>query len=78
LPRDPYDARRLENDVLGVRVWGPPTQPTLSLGKSDIWDRRWFAERQPLVTMAKIRELAMADRLAEVARQPNDTVYSSL
>jgi hypothetical protein len=78
LPRDPHDARRLENDVVGVRVWGPPTQPTLSLGKSDIWDRRWFAERQPLVTMAKIRELAMADRLAEVARQPNDTAYSGL
>jgi len=64
--------------VLGVRVWGPPTQPTLSVGKSDIWDRRWFAERQPLVTLAQIRALAMADRLAEIARQPNDTVYSGL
>ncbi len=78
LPPDPHDAWRLENDVLGVRVWGPPTRPTLSLGKSDIWDRRWFAERQPLVTLAEIRELAMADRLSEIARGPNDTVYSGL
>ena len=33
LPPEPRDARRLENDVLGVRVWGPPT---LSVGKADI------------------------------------------
>lgn len=76
LPRDPYDALLLENDVVGVRVFGPATQPTLSLGRSDIWDRRWFAEKQPLITMAKIRELAMTGRLKEVARTPNSTVYS--
>ncbi len=73
LPRDPYDALRLENDVLGVRLWGPPTQPTLSLGKSDIWDRRWFGDRQPLITLAGIRELAMADRLGEL---PQYDVYN--
>lgn len=76
LPRDPHDALLLENDLIGVRVFGPATQPTLSLGRSDIWDRRWFAEKQPLITMAKIRELAMAGRLNEVARTPNSTVYS--
>ncbi|MBU4200257.1 MAG: hypothetical protein KKG09_03680 [Verrucomicrobia bacterium] len=75
LPRDPFDALLMQNDVVGVRLWGPPTQPTLSVGKSDIWDRRWFGDRQPLVTMARIRELAMAGRLSEVARDPNDTVY---
>ena len=69
LPRDPYLGVRLENDVLGVRLWGPPTQPTLSLGKADIWDRRWYGDRQqPLITMARIRELAMADRLGELGR----------
>lgn len=46
LPRDPHQALRLQNDVVGVRLWGPATQPTLSIGKSDIWDRRWFGERQ--------------------------------
>jgi hypothetical protein len=75
LPRDPYDAFRLQNDVVGVRLWGPVTQPTLIIGKSDIWDRRWFGERQPLITTAKIKELAMADRLAEIAQSPNSTNY---
>ena len=76
LPRDPHDALRLENDIVGVRLWGPATQPTLSLGRSDIWDRRWFAERQPLITLAQIRELAMAAKLNEVAPNPNLTAYS--
>ncbi|MFA6111582.1 MAG: hypothetical protein WDA75_22715 [Candidatus Latescibacterota bacterium] len=75
LPRDPYEALTLENDILGVRLWGPPTQPTLSVGRADLWDRRWFGERQPLVTLAWLRELAAADRLTEVARDPNRTVY---
>jgi len=76
LPPDPYEALRLENDILGVRLWGPATQPTLSLGRSDIWDRRWFGERQPLITLARIRELAMKGQLSEVARNPNLTIYS--
>ncbi len=59
--RDPMDGLLLQNDVLGVRLWGPPAQLTLSLGKADIWDRRWFAERQPLITMQQIREWALAD-----------------
>lgn len=75
LPHDPYDAFRLQNDVVGVRLWGPVTHPTLIIGKSDIWDRRWFEERQPLITMAKIKELAMTDRLAEIAKSPNNTNY---
>ncbi|MDQ1327359.1 MAG: hypothetical protein QG641_639, partial [Candidatus Poribacteria bacterium] len=75
LPRDPYDAFRLQNDVVGVRLWGPPTQPTLIIGKSDIWDRRWFEERQTLIKMAKIKELAMTNRLAEIAQSPNNTDY---
>ncbi len=61
LARDPMDGLLLRNDLLGVRIWGPPAQLTLSLGKADIWDRRWFAERQPLITMQQIREWALAD-----------------
>lgn len=75
LPRDPYEALTLENDILGVRLWGPADRPTLSLGRSDLWDRRWFSERQPLVTLARLRELAETDRLTEVARDPNRTAY---
>jgi len=75
LPRDPHDGLRLENDVVGVRVWGPATQPTLSLGKADIWDRRWRGERQPLVTLEQIRGLAMKDELWRIAPAGNSTVY---
>ena len=76
LPADPHDAVTLENDVLGARLWGPAMQPTLSLGKSDIWDRRWFGSQQPPVTLARIRECAATGRLAEIARTTNDTIYS--
>lgn len=76
LPRDPYDALTLENDIVGLRLWGPANQPTLSLGRSDLWDRRWFAERQPLVTLAQLKELAFSNRLAEVAPHVNQTVYN--
>ena len=75
LPRDPYEALTLENDIVGLRLWGMASQPTFSLGRSDIWDRRWFAERQPLVTLAQIKELAFSNRLADVAPEPNRTVY---
>lgn len=75
LPRDPNDALKLENDIVGLRLWGPPTQPTLSLGRSDIWDRRWFSDRQPLITMAKIKELAMSDRLSELEKSSNESIY---
>ena len=73
---DPYEAHRLENDVIGVRLWGGPTRPTLSIGKSDLWDRRWFGDRQPLVTMDRIRECALSGRLGEIVLQDNNhTVY---
>lgn len=75
LSPDPHDGMLLENDVIGVRLFGPSTAPTLVLGASDIWDRRWFAEKQPLVTLARIRECAMGDRIAEIAKAPNDTAY---
>lgn len=75
LPPDPHDALTLENDIFGVRIWGRPDQLTLSCGRADLWDRRWFGDRQPLVTLAQLRELAAGDRLHEVAADPNRTVY---
>jgi len=75
LPRDPHEAFRMQNDVVGMRLWGTSAQTTLTIGKSDIWDRRWFEERQPLITMAQIQELAMTDRLSEIIRDPNNTIY---
>ncbi len=74
-PSDPHEAFRMQNDVIGVRLWGPPKQPTFSIGKSDIWDRRWFEERQPSVAIQKIKELAIADGLSGIVRDPNNTIY---
>ncbi|HDS74012.1 MAG TPA: hypothetical protein ENN56_00585, partial [Firmicutes bacterium] len=75
LPSDPHDAIRIGNDVVGIRVWGPAKRPTLSIGAADIWDRRLFNHRQPRITLERIRELAFSDRLQEIARSPNETVY---
>lgn len=39
---------------LMISLWGPPQQLTLSLGKTDVWDRRRYFE--PPVTLAEIKE----------------------
>lgn len=49
-------ARRLCNDDLGAILWGSDTQPTLSIGKSDIWDRRLPPLGRAPLTMAQIIE----------------------
>ncbi len=46
-------AVRMSNRQLKVALWGPPEQLTLSLGKTDVWDRRRGWER-PL-TLEEIR-----------------------
>ncbi|MBI4560248.1 MAG: hypothetical protein HY706_21875 [Candidatus Hydrogenedentes bacterium] len=48
--------RRLCNDDLGVIVWGPDAAPTLSVGKSDVWDRRLPPSEQPIITLKEIVE----------------------
>jgi hypothetical protein len=50
---------RLQNDDLGVILWGPDAAPTLSIGNSDIWDRR-LPKEQPVITMEEITRRAMA------------------
>ena len=78
LPRGPDDGILLENDLLGFRVWGPPSQPTITLGRSDVWDRRWFSDRQPLITLSRIRELAMSSRASEVPTSGHkDAIYDN-
>ena len=47
---------RLNNDDLGIILWGPDDAPTLSVGKSDIWDRRNPPSKQPVLTMKEIVE----------------------
>ena len=51
---------RLCNEDIGVIVWGPDSAPTLSIGKSDVWDRRNPKPDEPVLTMAQIIEMARA------------------
>ncbi len=53
-------SRRLCNDDLGVTLWGPDATPTLSVGKSDVWDRRNPQPPEPVLTLARIMEMARA------------------
>jgi len=49
---------RLNNDEIGVILWGPNTAPTLSVGKSDVWDRRNPAPLRPVLTLRQIIDAA--------------------
>ncbi|MBN2562472.1 MAG: hypothetical protein JXQ75_16220 [Phycisphaerae bacterium] len=40
---------------LKISLWGPPTALTLSVNKTDVWDRRRFQE--PVLTLKQIREM---------------------
>jgi hypothetical protein len=51
---------RLCNDDLGVILWGPDAAPTLSVGKSDVWDRRNPQPSEPVLTLAEITAMARA------------------
>jgi hypothetical protein len=52
-PQDPQplggsfyaSAPNLSMEKLKISLWGPPDAVTLSLGKTDVWDRRCFQER---------------------------------
>jgi len=55
---------------LKAGLWGPPERLTLSLGKSDVWDRRRAAWEKPL-TLAEIREGAFSPRNAGVSGYAN-------
>jgi hypothetical protein len=51
-------ARRLCNDDLGVILWGPDAAPTLSVGKSDVWDRRNAQPTEPVLTLRQMMDRA--------------------
>jgi hypothetical protein len=52
-------APNLSTRRLKVSLWGPPSSVTLSVNKTDVWDRRQFQE--PVVTLQQIRETIQAD-----------------
>ncbi len=49
-----------ENAMIGMSVWGPDFQPTISIGRSDSYDRRWFGNEFPVVTRQEVVAAAMA------------------
>jgi len=51
---------RLCNDDLGIILWGPDSAPTLSVGKSDVWDRRNPKPAEPVLTLAQMTAMAQA------------------
>ena len=51
-------AHRLCNDDVGVILWGPDSTPTLSIGKSDVWDRRLPPTEKPVLTLAEMVRMA--------------------
>ena len=59
LSPEPGDLR-LCNEDLGIILWGPDTAPTLSIGKSDVWDRRNPAPPEPILTLKDIIQRAYA------------------
>jgi hypothetical protein len=63
----------LNNGQLKVSLWGPPEQLTFSLGKTDVWDRRYFPET-PL-TIEQIRERCFRD---DYAKNPLGKYFDSL
>ena len=48
-------AVNLSTRRLRVSLWGPAHRPTLSLGKTDVWDRRRYYE--PPLTLAQIKKM---------------------
>ena len=69
--------RRLCNDDLGVILWGPDAAPTLSVGKSDIWDRRNPKPPEPVMTLATIMEKARAGDKSILNGAAYYTAYSA-
>jgi hypothetical protein len=70
-------ALRLCNDDIGVILWGPDTAPTLSIGKSDVWDRRGAQPVEPVLTLARMMEMANAGDPAILNGAAYYTAYNS-
>ena len=49
---------RLQNDDIGVILWGPDSAITLSVGKSDVWDRRLAPSEKPVLTFDEMVKMA--------------------
>ena len=68
---------RLCNDDIGVILWGPDSAPTLSIGKSDVWDRRLPPTEEPVLTLAEMMRMAREGDPAILDGAPHYTAYNS-
>ena len=48
---------RMQNDDIGIILWGPDDRPTISVGKSDVWDRRLIGNMP--ITIKEIKEILL-------------------
>lgn len=49
------------NGDIHNKFWNLPEEMTWSLGKNDVWDRRYYGDSKPLVKLADIKRLAFRD-----------------
>lgn len=52
---------QITNSQVGVSLFGPANQPTLWIGKSDVWDRRLLRPNAPPVSIKELKEAAFGD-----------------
>ncbi|HEY3416468.1 MAG TPA: hypothetical protein VGM23_06265, partial [Armatimonadota bacterium] len=85
LPTNPGSPREAPaqqdaNAMIGISVWGPGYQPTVSVGRSDCYDRRWFGNELPTVTRQEVIEAAQSGdpaRLAALRRRADNRQYGA-
>ncbi|MHB9025650.1 MAG: glycosyl hydrolase family 95 catalytic domain-containing protein [Armatimonadota bacterium] len=85
LPSNPGSPREAAvhqdaNAMIGISVWGPDYQPTVSVGRSDCYDRRWFGNDLPTVTRAEVIAAAQSGdpaQLEALRRRANDRQYGA-
>ncbi len=54
----PDEGIRIRNGDIGMMLWGPHNRPTFSIGKADVWDRRFYGHKEPVITLADLKEYA--------------------
>jgi len=57
-PFDPDRGIRIQNGDIGVVLWGPNNRPTFNVGKADVYDRRYYGYKEPVITLAQMKEWA--------------------
>jgi hypothetical protein len=55
----------IHNGDIGLKLWGPNNRLTFSIGKTDVWDRRWM-EKARAVTLDDLKKWAKMDNPSEM------------